>query len=75
MNAEKSIEVLERIFDVLPFAEHGKFVGWYNNEDKFDYKRMIGTTKELIDFFNTPYDKRTYWPRTKNTYILNYKFG
>lgn len=75
INAEKSIEVLERIFDVLPLAEHGKFVDWYNNEDKFDYKRMIGTTKELIEFFNTPCDKRTYWPRTKNTYILNYKFG
>lgn len=74
-NAETAIEVLKKMFDILTHAEHGKFVGWYNNEDKFDYKRMIETNKELVEFFKTPYEERKFWDVNKHTYILNYKFG
>jgi len=67
----------ENIFSVLKTCEHNKFIGWYNNEDKFDYKRMINTITEMVEFFKTPVKERVYRSEaTSKTakYILNYKF-
>lgn len=75
--AEKAISVLTEILTILPQCEHGKFKGWYNNEDKFDYKRMLKTTNDLLDFLRTSPQKRIFWenaPETDGDYILNYKY-
>ena len=75
--AEEAVSVLENIFLILKSCEHDKFTGWYNNEDKFDYRSMLNTTTEMIGFFKTPVKERVYWSEATGktgTYILNYKF-
>lgn len=75
--ASEAIAVLKKIFDILPIAEHGKFTGWYNLEDKFDYKLMIKTSEDLLHFLSAPKNERVYWedlPGTSGNYILNYKY-
>ncbi len=74
---EHAIEILKQIFTILPMAEHGKFIGWYHLEDKFDYPRMIQITTDFLDFLKTPAENRTYLydaPNERHDYILNYKY-
>ena len=72
----KAIAVLNEVFSFLSAAEHGKFEGWYNLEDKFDYKLMIKTSQDLLNLINTPVGKRKYWENSREIgcYILNYKY-
>lgn len=74
---QEAANVLEGIYPVLAIAEHDKFVGWYRLEDKFDYPRMLETTREFQNFLQTPPEDRVYRPEPHLTgfdYILNYKF-